>query len=70
MSDHIAMSTERLYLTLLYCRGDARECDLGYVEYLISLACEELEKQMAARARAAARDDPFDAFQSLPAAMK
>ncbi len=70
MSDHITMSKERLYLSLLYCQGDARQCDLGYVEYLLALACEEFEKHGAAPGRVARRDACVEAFQSLPAATK
>lgn len=33
---------EKLYITLMYCRSDARNSELNHVAQLLDLACEQL----------------------------
>ena len=34
---------EKLYITLMYCRSDARNSELNHVAQLLDLACEQLK---------------------------
>jgi hypothetical protein len=42
---------ERLYVDLMYCRGDARALALPEVEQLLDMACEAIKKIAVSQSR-------------------
>jgi hypothetical protein len=58
---------ERLYLDLMYCRGDAGQYDMPYVAHLLNLACEELQKLVDADERSARLQADWNTFHIYPA---
>ncbi len=62
----LTLSSEKLYLDLLYCRADARLCDLPYVAHLLNLACEEMQKLTDFEKHGAPAPPEWNAFHIYP----
>jgi len=62
----LAVSAEKLYLELMYCRADAQLGEMPYIAHLLNLACEELQKLADAGKPGVPAQPDWNAFHIYP----